>query len=238
MVVVSVDLEACEGLVNWRILAHIVDEPAKRRPERVEKDDGDDEEAESDEEPEEGKGGGAGGGIYQRIIAKWSSMNRQSTGGGEDGGGSESEGYTSNDYDLEDGDLIDNTELQVCPPSTTPLPNCRSPAHFPRRSSLLHFAFACDRWLYFCVGANGGAAHIARFRRRMSALILLPPFPHLTTNAPPPPLWQDQFEKKVISKRARKQQANPFPPLPPYRPAMRSLGSSRLCARHAFHIPP
>eukprot|EP00290_Baffinella_frigidus_P019667 CAMPEP_0180195536 /NCGR_PEP_ID=MMETSP0987-20121128/3629_1 /TAXON_ID=697907 /ORGANISM="non described non described, Strain CCMP2293" /LENGTH=144 /DNA_ID=CAMNT_0022150363 /DNA_START=91 /DNA_END=521 /DNA_ORIENTATION=- len=112
MVVISVNLEECEGLVNWRTLAQIPDEPAKRRPERVDKDDGDEDEGESDDEPDEGRGGGGGAGIYQRIIAKWSSMNRKSTGGGEDGGGSESEGYTSDDYDLDDDGLIDNTELQ------------------------------------------------------------------------------------------------------------------------------
>lgn len=121
MVVISVNLEECEGLVNWRTLAQIPDEPAKRRPERVDKDDGDEDEGESDDEPDEGRGGGGGAGIYQRIIAKWSSMNRKSTGGGEDGGGSESEGYTSDDYDLDDDGLIDNTELQVCTPSYNPL---------------------------------------------------------------------------------------------------------------------
>jgi len=121
MVVVSIDLEQCDGLVNWRTVAQIPDEkPTKRRAERPKRDNDEDEDGDSGgSEPEDWRGGGGGGGIYDSIIAKWSSRNRQSMGGfgnpdDDGGGGSASDGYESEDYDLDDP-LIDNSELQVPP---------------------------------------------------------------------------------------------------------------------------
>jgi len=121
MVVVSIDLEQCDGLVNWRTVAQIPDEkPSKRRAERPKRDNDEDEDGDSGgSEPEDWRGGGGGGGIYDSIIAKWSSrgLPKPPMDCRFDDDGGRIRIHRSRflqDYDLDDP-LIDNSELKVPP---------------------------------------------------------------------------------------------------------------------------